>query len=400
MLYWFELWREFKLSLAEIFKFFSEEKIEFINKKFLILEINSEKNWEKIKNIAEKLWWTIKIFEVEILDNNNEIFEKIFEVAQNFESKFNYALNIFSEKKLELQKYLIKTKKYLREKNISSRFANKNNFNLSSSQILGNNLIKKWADFNLINTKKNIYFWKTIWVQDINSYSKRDFSKTRDMQIWMLPVKLAQIMINLSRNPNKEIKAIYDPFVWLGTILIEAKLMGIKNIFWSDFNEKMVETTKNNLKDFKDIKKDIFYLDARDTFKLKNIENSLKNFLEKNEVNIVTEWFLWKIMTKKNINISRIEIQRKNLKKLYEKFFSWLKKINFSWNIVISFPFWELNKKYFYFEEIYEIIKKYCEILPLLPENIEFKVSKSWSLLYKRDSQLVWREIFCLKIKD
>jgi hypothetical protein len=52
-----------------------------------------------------------------------------------------------------------------------------------------------------------------------------------------------------------------------------------------------------------------------------------------------------------------------------------------------------------YFEEIYDIITKYCEVEKLLPENIEFLETKSGSLLYKRDSQLVGREIFCLKLK-
>jgi len=52
-----------------------------------------------------------------------------------------------------------------------------------------------------------------------------------------------------------------------------------------------------------------------------------------------------------------------------------------------------------YFEEIYDIINKYSLVQKLLPENIEFSETKSGSLLYKRDSQLVGREIFSLKIK-
>jgi hypothetical protein len=108
---------------------------------------------------------------------------------------------------------------------------------------------------------------------------------------------------------------------------------------------------------------------------------------------------LWEIMTKKNISVERIKKQRESLEKIYEWFFLNLKKWNFSWNIVISFPFWELDKKYFYFEEIYNIIEKYCKVINLLPDNIEFKTTKKWSLLYKRKTQLVWREVFKLKIK-
>ncbi len=118
-----------------------------------------------------------------------------------------------------------------------------------------------------------------------------------------------------------------------------------------------------------------------------------------NNLSIVSEWYLWEIMTKNNINYERILAQRSKIADLYEWFFNWLKKLNFKWNIVISFPFWEIKWKYFYFEEIYDIIESNCIVNKLLPENIEFLETKAWSLLYKRDSQLVWREIFCLKLK-
>ena len=104
-------------------------------------------------------------------------------------------------------------------------------------------------------------------------------------------------------------------------------------------------------------------------------------------------------MTQKNINLDRISIQRKNLSKLYEKFFSGLKTIWFDWIVVICFPFWDFKWKYLYFEEIYDILNNYCEILPLFPSEFDFKETKSGSLLYKRQKQLVWREIFKLSIK-
>jgi hypothetical protein len=104
-------------------------------------------------------------------------------------------------------------------------------------------------------------------------------------------------------------------------------------------------------------------------------------------------------MTQKNISPERIEKQKKSLLDLYEWFFSGLNKLEFKWNIVISFPFWEIKSKYFYFNEIYDTIKKYCIIQKLFPTDIELYETKSWSLLYKRDNQLVWREIFKMKIK-
>jgi hypothetical protein len=70
---------------------------------------------------------------------------------------------------------LLDFKKSLKEQNISSRFVNKDFQNLSSAQILGENLVEKGSDINIITTKNEVFIAKTIWVQDINAYSKRDF---------------------------------------------------------------------------------------------------------------------------------------------------------------------------------------------------------------------------------
>jgi hypothetical protein len=104
-------------------------------------------------------------------------------------------------------------------------------------------------------------------------------------------------------------------------------------------------------------------------------------------------------MTQNNISFDRINKQKESLIELYDRFFKWLKQINYKWNLVICFPFWEIKWSYVYFNEIYDIIKKYCIINELFPSNYELETTKSWSLLYKREKQLVWREIFKLKIK-
>lgn len=381
-MFWFQLWREFKLSIAELLSVFNDAKIAYYDKQFLILN-NIEK--DIILSKVHKLWWTIKV--VEILNYNN-LNEAILDIAIKNKWKFNYWLSVFWRES-NLKMNLIGIKKYLKENGLSSRFVNKDFQNLSSSQIIWEDLVLSNSDFIQITTANKTYIWNTIWVQDIESYSKRDYWKSRDMEIGMLPPKLSQIMINLSE--NKKWEYVFDPFVWLWTILIESAYMGIEKVFWSDYNEEMVSTSIKNL-DHKWVEANIIYADARDIFK-----NPI--LLENKNLNIVTEWFLWEIMTKKNISTTRIWVQRKNLRKLYEKFFAWLKQIHFSWNIVISFPFWELEKKYLYFEEIYEILNNYCEVKPLFPTSIDLLPTKVWSLLYKRKTQLVWREIFKLKIK-
>ena len=395
--FWFQLWREWKLSVAEIVNFFPESNIIFSGSWVLILG-NIEKSY--LQENFYKLGWTIKIFELDFFANIEDIYESILETALNTEWKFKYSLNLFWEKSLKLENILKKTKNLLKNKSISARYFNKDDWkNLSSAQILGNSILKKWFDFNIINLWNIFYFGKTLEVQDIDSYSKRDFSKNRDMQVGMLPPKLCQMMINIwKESKDCESKNVYDPFVWLGTVLIEALNMWIPKVFWSDLSEKMVDESRKNISDFisKNWLKNI-------SFKIEKLNAKFINeseILQKEKIDlIITEWYLWEIMTKKNISLDRINKQKESLLSIYSKFFENLVKVDFSWRIVICFPFWELNGKFIYFNEILEILNKFCVIENIF-KNSEINLSsKSGSLLYKREKQLVWREIFKLKIK-
>ena len=160
----------------------------------------------------------------------------------------------------------------------------------------------------------------------------------------------------------------------------------------------MVDESRKNISDFinKNLLKNI-------SFKIEKLNAKFINeseILQKEKIDlIVTEWYLWEIMTKKNISLDRINKQKESLLSIYSKFFENLAKVDFSWRIVICFPFWELNGKFIYFNEILEILNKFCVIENIF-KNSEINISsKSGSLLYKREKQLVWREIFKLKIK-
>lgn len=385
-MYGFLLGREFKISVAEIFSVFPNISIEFHNKEILIASnITKEEILEKAQNI----WGTIKIISLEKTDLS--LGELILDRAP-YEGKFRYWVNIYWVRK-SLRDILVKVKKKLKNENISSRFTNKDFKNLSSAQIIAENLVERESDFNAIYLweSEEKYFWETIWVQNIDEYSKRDYSKDRDMQIGMLPPKLSQMMINLSGG-----KTIYDPFVGLGTVLIESLYMWNTHVYWSDLNEKMVETSLHNCKEVAN------KLDLNATIKTQKLNAKFiheSEYFQEDVDAIVTEWYLWEIMTKKNISVDRIMKQRQSLEKIYSAFFENLSKMKYSGTLVISFPFWDVKWKYVYFEEVYTILQKYCNIQDLFPANFELKATKSGSLLYKRNSQLVWREIFKLTMK-
>ncbi len=388
-MFWFQLGREFKLSIAEILAVFSDATIVTHDTDILIIELktwNNEQLWKDILEKANMLWGSIKIMEISEL-NSTSFEQRVFDLAEFHEWKFQYWVTSLW-KKQNLKSLLMWIKKTLRAEKISSRFVNKDFKSLSSAQIIWEKLIKRGTDFSLISIDWNEYFWKSIWVQDIYSYSKRDYAKSRDMQVGMLPPKLSQMMINLAWAYSDTSSSIYDPFVWLWTILIEAGLIWYKKLYWSDLSERMVETSSTNVKNAQ-----IEKLNAKFVHEA-SFWDDVKDWT------IVTEWFLWEVMTKKNISKERIWEQKQSLIKLYSAFFENLKKWEFSWTLVISFPFWEIRWKYYYFDEIYSIVEKYCDILPYFPQDLDIKATKMWSLLYKREKQLVGREIFRLEIKS
>ena len=63
---WFALWREYKLSTAEILAVFPEGKTVYFNKDVLILDLIEE---NEVLQKANFLWWTIKIFKIIETDN-------------------------------------------------------------------------------------------------------------------------------------------------------------------------------------------------------------------------------------------------------------------------------------------------------------------------------------------
>ena len=391
---WFQLGREYKLSVAEILTVFPKGKTVYLNMDFLILDKVDQK--EVLKN-ANRLWGVIKIVQICDTTYQNDLVSDITNVAKGHEGKFKYWLSVFWEKR-NLKDILIKQKKELKKNDISSRFVNKDFNNLSSAQIIWEKLVQKNTDFNYIYAQDTVYCGRTIWVQDINSYSKRDYWKDRDMLVGMLPPKLCQMMINISWG-----KTIYDPFVWLWTILIESIYMWNTQVYWSDLNERMVDVSQDNINksinscmlhqwECNNVNYQIDKLNAKFIDESKILQSGIID-------SIVTEWYLWEIMTKKNISLERIDKQKQSLLSIYSKFFEWLKKIKYKWNIVICFPFWENKWKYSYFQEVYDILDTYCSIQSMYPKDYLIQTSKSWSLLYKREKQLVGRELFKLKLK-
>jgi tRNA G10 N-methylase Trm11 len=408
-LYAFSLGREWKLSLAELFALFSEKSYHSHSEMIAIFSIPLDEKQviAKFRNI----WGSIRVMQIQRESDLKRFPTDVIEIIGKPDGKYHFALWVYGEN-FEQSHVWLRIKKTLSEKWISARLINIENKNINAAAWKKERLGKSQSEFNLIKIEENAYLAITLACQDIDAYAKRDTEKSRDMVVGMMPPKLCQMMINIASDNGKS--GIYDPFCGLGTFLIEWANMGYQKISGSDISERMVSATEKSLenfiveetvwqdrirkvgwtptKDFRALEINIFEQDAE------RIENIAKSD-SLNNSNIVSEWYLWEIMSSRDISLDRIKGERKKLSKIYEGFFLGLKKKKFGGNIVMSFPFWSINEEFTYFSEIYEIIEKSgFSIIPLLPSHMKQNTMK-WSLLYRRSSQTVGREILKIALK-
>jgi tRNA G10 N-methylase Trm11 len=83
----------------------------------------------------------------------------------------------------------------------------------------------------------------TLAIQEFEAYGERDFDRPgRSARRGMLPPKLAQMMVNISRGDRR--LPLLDPFCGSGTVLGEALLMGYEQVIGSDLSAEAVADTK------------------------------------------------------------------------------------------------------------------------------------------------------------
>ena len=380
-MYAFILGREFKLAIAEIWHLFPDAEIVFSNHEVYIVRNIDE---DDLREVFPKMGGTVKI--VKISDECQSLGDFIKQVKKElfdreYTGKYPFAMASYGERidqfrtGLKIKNDLVHASDFEANGKRSLRLVNKDSQNINAAVFKKEHLAETLSEFNYIYTPSVSYFGYTILFQDVDAYAARDYGKSvRDMEVGMLPPKLAQMMINISG----EAHGIYDPFAGLGTVLIEAAHGGYFALLGSDLSPAMVEATRENLQAYMGSSRtrvEAFEIFEQDAAKIGG-KKELAGWLA--DCAIVTEGYLGEIMTPKTVNPERVEMERLKLAKLYDGFFGGLKKLGFTGKIVISFPFWEIQKKYYYCEEVYEVLEKYgFKSQKLLPETIEYKQTKT-----------------------
>ncbi len=300
-----------------------------------------------------------------------------------YESKFSFGMSLYGKSKLKLAPMGIKIKRELQKQGKKPRLVlPKSDNTLNAASVKHNKLVSKGAEYLIVQTQNSMVLAKTLGVQDIDSYSKRDYDKPcRDRKVGMLPPKLSQIMINLA-NPSQS-ELIYDPFCGSGGLLMEASLMGYKSA-GSDLSEEMVKCSTINT--------DWFVKEFQNSadIKIEQAEDATTKKYEFSNYSIVTEGFLGTNFLSKPTK-ELIKEQTPKLKQLYIDFFKNLNnQVAKPNSICICFPFWKFDNQVIELNLIDEIANLGYTIT-------EFKSVRRSILSYHREGQFTGRQIVVFK---
>lgn len=283
-----------------------------------------------------------------------------------------------------------KTKSALRERGRVVRYVKGKNGMLDAATVMHNGLLASGGDLHLIPDGKRLLLGRTLSVQNVDAWSRRDYEKPeRDAKRGMLPPKLARIMINMSGVRGDG--CVFDPFCGMGTVLMEAVLLQ-HSASGSDADPHAVEAARTNLEwlraEYADVPHiDVLQADARAV---------AKRITKKIDV-IVTETFLG---NPHSLTHAQREQHAVTLADLYlDSLKNWRSLLASGHRVVMAIPLYRTSQGYVRIP-LFGRLKQigYQRVSPPVSASmVGDEFSPDGNLLYGRSDQRVLREILVLE---
>ncbi|MFZ5376918.1 MAG: TRM11 family SAM-dependent methyltransferase [Patescibacteria group bacterium] len=301
--------------------------------------------------------------------------ESVVDYLTNSSAKVEFGVGYFDQQIPRLE--LSDIKKSLRDRGVASRYFESSQFGLSAAIQLHQDQV---IELGFVSDDQQLIMTRTLAVQDIDDWSKRDRSKPyADRKKGMLPPKVARIMVNLAlAKLDKPSPVLYDPFCGSGTILMEAVLRGCQTVVGTDIDSVAIDGTDQNLQWLQtEYKQDfISLLSVADV-------SQVKLSGQVSEVDcIVTEPFLGKPKP----NLKQVDNIFRGLEKLYlGAFNNWSRLLSDGGLVVVVLPLVKDGNQHHSFE-------KFIDKLGLRGYTREIG-----PVLYHRPQAVVERQIFVLR---
>lgn len=299
------------------------------------------------------------------------------------QSKITFGISCFNFN--ENHKILLETKKSLKKKGFSVRFANRNFQNLDAGTLHKEKLLgEKGSEIVILRNKNRYFAFATVGAQDVERFAERDFKKpVRDMQVGMLPPKLALMMLNLTSKNGVLPASVWDPFCGTGTVLVEAQNLGI-SATGSDIAPAMITASEANFKHF--------FPEQQFAGFVADAGEPLREPLKIDA--ICSETFLGPMFSRP-LSPQDMKQALESVSPILERFFTVLHRNFTGERAVIAIPFWQLwGGGEAFLEKPLEIARKFWE-----NDRVFFGATVRGSLLFRRENQNTGREIFVLRRK-
>jgi tRNA G10 N-methylase Trm11 len=369
--YLFIIGKDSELSLAELSARYPDGKFILASSDFAILEVKQKINQSEF----DKLGGVIKMGQVVVEADRKSLSDKLVQqlIKHHTSGKLNYGISVYSWSEKNLRPLLLDIKKLLKKEKVSSRFANQKFRNLSVAQYKG--IKKKGVELLVAKDGNKFIIAEVTAVQDIDSYSKRDYYKPyRDMRVGMMPPKLAQIMINLTGDSQ----TIWDPFCGGGVLVMEGLLMK-HDMLGSDIAQKHLDGAVKNV-DW--LQSEYAFKNPVDLF----IHDATQPLIGKQFDAIVCEGYLGPPQSRIQ-SADNLEPLTNELDRLYTGFFNALRETDFKGPVVIALPFFRIHGG------------KELDLSPTIKkiEKLGFKKNPK-VLKYARPDQVVGRGIYRFEV--
>lgn len=380
------------LARAEIYSLY--KKVSNIGQNIVILADEL-----KPEIALQKLGGTIKIATYlqtidQLTDINTDLIKKLLDLDSS-DHKISFGFSLYHDHYANYKKILkifLTTKKDLQKQGLSCRLVVAKEPELSSVIVAKNKLIGR--ELLIIKHEQKYILALTQAVQNFTDYSQRDINRPiRDDRSGMLPIKVAQMMLNLAG--PKLYPTILDPFCGSGTILQEAALLGYPTIYGSDISRHTIQAAQTNI----DWLKKEFNLKNKIILSTNPAEKLSQIFQAQSIDLIVSEPFMGEARLIKATHQSKVLADlAQDLSQLYLQVFQEFKKIlKPGGKIIFIFPIFTSPKNNFY--TLPDLaIKKLGFVKQMTPGHLD-KPSKNGNLIYARPGQIVQREIAIYSIQ-
>lgn len=290
------------------------------------------------KEIIDKLGGTIKI--AQVFETSDKVCaQKIIGLIKN-EKKVRIGISSYTDEinAKAINYHLRQLKDLANDRNIKINYIIPKDKNCLSSAQVFHKILPSGYEIIIVKDGNVFILAKTLAVQNVDLLSKLDYGIPYSQQkAGMLPPKLAQMMINLSLDSQKEF-VLYDPFCGTGRVLMQALYCGHNTVYASDVYKDAVEKTKKNIMWLAYT----FKINIGEDFYINNIfvHNARQklNKIDKKITSIVTEPDLGTAY-KQNPKIEDVKSEFERLESLYiESFTSFKSILAKDAKLVVVFP--------------------------------------------------------------